>query len=327
MRRRAFISLVGGATLAWPLAVRAQQAAQRQRVHRIGLLVTGGRTKFIDAITNTLGELGYVEGKNASIERRFAEGSLDRLPELAAGLVGLGVDVIVTQGTPATLAAKKATTSIPIAFGPLSDPVGVGIVASLARPGGNATGTSLMASDLSAKRLELLREIMPGISRIAILWDSSNPGMALRVRETKIAADQSHVVLHAVGPRNPEELEAAFVELAAQWPQALLVTTEPFTRRHLTRILDFATVQRLPSMFEDVSYVEGGGLMSYGPNVLGIFQRTATYVDRILKGAKPAELPVEQPTKFELVVNLKTAKSIGRVIPESFLLRADRVIE
>jgi putative ABC transport system substrate-binding protein len=225
------------------------------------------------------------------------------------------------------LAAKKTTSSIPIVLAANSDPVGVGLVASLARPGGNVTGTSLMAPDLSAKRLEILRATAPSLSRIAILWDSSNPGMAQRVHETEIAADQSHVLLRNVGPRNLDELQIAFVELSKQLPDALLVTTEPFTRRYLGRILDFASSNRLPAMYEDRTYVEAGGLMSYGPDLRATFRRAALLVDKILKGAKPADLPVEQPTKFDLVINLKAAKAIGLDVPASVLARADEVIE
>jgi putative ABC transport system substrate-binding protein len=228
-------------------------------------------------------------------------------------LVREHVDVIVTIGTPAGFAAKQATSTIPIVLGAISDPVGVGLVASLARPGGNATGNSLMAPELSAKRLEILRTLAPGISRFAILWDSSNPGMAERVRE------------RTVGPRNLEELEAAFVELLDKRPDALLVTTEAFTRQHLARILDFANRNKIPAMFEDSSYVEAGGLMSYGPNYEEVFRTAAVFVDKILKGAKPADLPIEQPTKFQLVINLKTAKALA--IPPTLLTMADRVIE
>ena len=272
-------------------------------------------------------ELGYVEGKNVVIERKSAEGNAELLPDLAADLVRQQVDVIVTAGTPAGFAAKKATSTIPIVLGANSDPVGVGLVASLARPGGNATGNSLMAPDLSAKRLDILHTLAPGISRIAILWDSSNPGMAERVRETKIAADQSHVLLHTVGPRNLNELDTAFAELLNARPDALLVTAEAFTRQHLVRILDFANSNKIPAMFEDSLYVEAGGLMSYGPDYQDVFRKAAVFVDKILKGAKPADLPIEQPTKFELVINLKTAKAIGLSVPPTLLTTADKVIE
>jgi putative tryptophan/tyrosine transport system substrate-binding protein len=201
------------------------------------------------------------------------------------------------------------------------------LVASLARPGANITGNSLMAPELSAKRLDVLRRLDPAISRFAILWDSSNPGMAKRVRETEIAADQSHVLLHTVGPRNADELEAAFADLLNKRPDALLVTTEAFTRKYQNRILDFANGNKIPAMFEDSSFVEAGGLMSYGPDYQEVFRTAAVLVAKILKGAKPADLPIEQPTTFELVLNLKTAKAIGREVPPSLLALANRVIE
>lgn len=313
--------MLGVIAAVWPLAASAQQS------FRIGLLNSGASTFFIGPFVEKLQELGYREGRNIVIERKFAEGNRERLKEFAADLVRQHVDVIVTIGTPAGFAAKHATGTIPIVFGAISDPVGVGLVTSLARPGGNATGNSLMAPELSAKRLELLRTLKPGISRFAILWDSSNPGMAERVRETEIAADRSHVLLHTVGPRTPAELEAAFTELLAQRPDALLVTTEAFTRQHLARILDFANQNRIPAMFEDSSFVEAGGLMSYGPDYQEVFRTAAVLVSKILKGAKPADLPIEQPTTFQLVINLTTAKALGIEIPPNLLAMADRVIE
>jgi putative ABC transport system substrate-binding protein len=322
MRRREFISLLISMAACWPLLARAQQR------FKIGLLETGGDNSFFTApFTRKLDELGYVEGKNLVIDRRPAEGSAERLKEFAADLVRQRVDVIVTIGTPAGFAAKQATATIPIVLGANSDPVGVGLVASLARPGGNITGNSLMAPELSAKRLDMLHRLDPGISRFAILWDSSNPGMAHRVRETEVAADQSHVLLHTVGPRNLEELDAAFTDLLTQRPDALLVTTEAFTRKYQARILDFANGNKIPTMFEDVSFVEAGGLMSYGPDYQEVFRTAAVFVSKIFKGAKPADLPIEQPTAFELVLNLKTAKAIGREIPPNLLALANRVIE
>jgi putative ABC transport system substrate-binding protein len=321
MRRREFLGVLGATAASWPLAAQAQQR------FRIGLLSTGGAGFFIAPFVGKLAELGYVEGKNTILESKFAEGNAGRLKEYAAELVQRHVDVIVTIGTPAGFAAKQATSTIPIVFGAISDPVGVGLVTSLARPGGNATGNSLMAPDLSAKRLEVLRTLAPGMSRFAILWDSSNPGMAERVRETKIAADQSHVLLHIIGPRNLDELEAAFSEVLGQRPDALLVTTEAFTRQHLARILDFANRNKIPAMFEDSSYVEAGGLMSYGPDYEEVFRTAAVFVSKILKGAKPADLPIEQPKKFELVINLRTAKALGIEVPPTMLATANRVIE
>jgi putative ABC transport system substrate-binding protein len=321
MKRREFITLLGGSAALWPLVARAQ------RLFKIGLLDTGLGADFVVPFMGKLVELGYVEGKNAVIERKSAGGNIALLADLAADLVRQQVDVIVTAGTPAGFAAKKATSTIPIVLGANSDPVGVGLVASLARPGGNATGNSLMAPDLSAKRLEILHALAPEISRIAILWDSSNPGMAERVRETKIAADQSHVLLHTVGPRNLNELDTAFADLLNARPDALLVTAEAFTRQHLVHILDFANSNKIPAMFEDSSYVVAGGLMSYGPDYQDVFRKAAVFVDKILKGTKPADLPIEQPTKFELVINLKTAKAIGLSVPPTLLTTADKVIE
>ena len=321
MKRREFITLLGGSVALWPLTAHAQ------KVFKIGLLDTGLGANFAVPLVGKLVELGYVEGKNVVIERRSAEGNAELLAGLAADLVRQQVDVIVTAGTPAGFAAKKATSTLPIVLGANSDPVGVGLVASLARPGGNTTGNSLMAPDLSAKRLEILHTLAPEISRIAILWDSSNPGMAERVRETKIAADQSHVLLHTVGPRNLNELDTAFADLLNSRPGALLVTAEAFTRQHLVRILDFANNNKIPAMFEDSSYVAAGGLMSYGPDYQDVFRKAAVFVDKILKGAKPADLPIEQPTKFELAINLKTAKAIGLSIPPTLLTTADKVIE
>ena len=323
--RRSFLTLLGiaaASSLLRPLAVRAQ------RLFKIGILYTGGvDPTFTTAFMRKLGELGYAEGKNVVIARKSADGDTARLKDFAAELVAQQVDVIVTMGTPAGFAAKQATGTIPIVLGANSDPVGVGLVASLARPGGNVTGVSLMAPELSAKRLDILRTLSPKISRFAILWDSSNPGMAERVHETQIAADQSHVLLHVVGPRNLDELEAALAELLAQRPDALLVTTEAFTRRHLARILEFANGNKIPAMFEDSSWVDAGGLMSYGPNYPEVFQVGAVLVDKILKGAKPVDLPIVQPTTFELILNLKTAKAMGLEIPPNLLALANRVIE
>jgi putative ABC transport system substrate-binding protein len=320
MRRREFVGLLGAAA-AWPFAAGAQQR------WKIGLLDAGLGDAFTEPFMRKLRELGYVEGQNVVIERRSAGGDADRLKEFAADLVRQRVDVIVTAGTPAGFAAKQATATIPIVLGANSDPVGVGLVASLARPGGNLTGNSLMAPDLSAKRLDLLRTLSPKTSRFAILWDSSNPGMSKRVDETKVAADRSHVLLHPVGPRTADELDAAFGELVKARPDALLVTAEPFTRRYLARIVDFSTSNKIPSIFEDSAYVAAGGLMSYGPDYQDVFAKAAIFVDKILKGANPGDLPIEQPTKFELVINLKTATALGLEIPPTLLALADRVID
>jgi putative tryptophan/tyrosine transport system substrate-binding protein len=271
--------------------------------------------------------LGYIEGRTVETEYLYADGHFDRLPDLAAKLVEHKVDLIVTSSTPAIMAAKRTTEKIPVVFAASSDPISTGLVASLARPGGNITGLSLMASDLSAKRLELIHTLVPGLSNIAVLWDSSNPGMALRARETRAAAEQSKIAFFDAGAHNLDELTAMFAELTKQKPLALVVTAEPFTMEHRSRILDFTASNVVPAMYEDGRFVEAGGLISYGPSLRDMFRRSANYVDKILKGANPADVPVEQPTKFELVINLKTAKALGLVVPDSILLRADKIIE
>jgi putative ABC transport system substrate-binding protein len=309
---------------------RAAHAQQTRGVPRIGWLVPGTAAvygAFLEEFRLGMRDLGYVEGRTYVIEYRFADGNMDRLPVLAAELAKLRVDVIVTSGAPGTFAAKQVTRTIPVVFAAIADPVGSGVVASLARPGENVTGLSVMASDLSGKRLELLHALVPRMSRLAILWDSSNAGMALRVRETQLAAEELGIVLRSVGTRSLDELEAALAELTKQRPDGLLVTAEPFTRRHMAQILDFSARNRIPTTYEDDSFVDAGGLMSYGPSVLARYRRAAMYVDKILKGADPGSIPVEQPTTFDLVVNLKTARALGLTIPQSLLRRVDRVIE
>jgi len=328
MRRREFITLIGGGAATLPLTVRAQQ--HTQKIPRIGWLAPGTRENYeplLEEYRRGMLELGYVEGRTIETEYLYADAQLDRLPALAQRLVEHKVDVIVTVSTPPTLAAERATSTIPIVFAASADPIETGVVASLARPGGNATGLSLMSSELSAKRLELIHTLVPRVSRIAVLWDSSNPGMALRVRETKVAAERSKVGFLDAGAHDLNELESIFAELSKRPPDAMVVTTEPFTRQHRARILDFMTRNAIPCMYEDGRFVEEGGLMSYGPNVPDLFRRAAVYVDKIIKGAKPADLPVEQPTKFELVINLKTAKALGLTVPDSVIVSADKVIE
>ena len=281
---------------------------------------------FREAYRQAMRDLGYIEGQTVVTEHRFGEGRTERLTDLALELVNLPVDVIVTSGTPATLAARRATQTIPIVFAASADPVGGGVVASLARPGGNVTGLSLMSSDLSRKRLEIMQEALSQFSRASILWDISNPGMALRVEETQTAADRLRVTLLRVGVLGLGELESALAGLPALRPDVVLVTTEPFTIRHRERIVDVLLQHRLPAMFEDRSFVEAGGLMSYGPDIAENFRQAAGYVDKILKGAKPQDLPVSQPSKFELTINLKTAEAIGIKLPPSILQRADKVI-
>ena len=327
LRRRDFIALLGGG-VAWPSAVCAQQRESRN-VPRIGWLVPGAQDAQSDLEEYRRGmrELGYVEGRTIQTEYVYADGRVDRMSELAAVLVADNVDIIVTASTPGCLAAKQATSVIPIVFAFSGDPLSTGIVASLARPGGNITGLSLMASDLSGKRLELLQSAVPSLKRIAVLWDHSNPGMALRVRETRQAAEQLKVAFFDAGARDLDGLQASFAALSELRPEALVVTVEPFTMIHRDRILDFVMTNGIPAIYEDGEVVRAGGLMAYGPSVQKLFHRAAGYVDKIIKGAKPADLPVEQPTTFELIINLKTAKALGLSIPQRFLFRADEVIE
>jgi putative ABC transport system substrate-binding protein len=324
MRRRTFITLLGGAAV-WPLAARAQQP---RKVWRLGVLQPGAPPEpLVEVIRQRLREFGYIEGRDVVLEYRWAEGNLDRLTDLAMELIGLKVDVITTLSTPAALAARNATTTIPIVFAAVGDPVGAGVVPSLARPGGNATGISLLATELSAKRLEVLREIVPDISRVAMLWNDTNPGMVLRAREAQDAATKLGVIVESVGVHDLIDFDAAFVAIERSRADALLTLVDPFTRQHRKRIVDFAAHRHLPAIYEAREFVESGGLVSYGPSLVAIQRRAVEYIDKIFKGSKPADLPVEQPTKFELLVNLKTAKALGREVPPMLLGRADEVIE
>jgi len=274
-----------------------------------------------------LRELGYLEGQNIAFESRFAEGKTDRLPGLAAELVALKVDVIVTSGTPASLAAKQATRTIPIVMAQLADPVGAGLVASLGRPGGNVTGLTTQDADLSGKRLEMLLEVVPKVSRFAVLIDETSPGSMLIARGTQVAAQSLGVQLQSLGVRGPGELDRAFSAMKEARAGALIVESSSLLFTSRTRLADLALKNRLPTMFAQREYAEAGGLMAYSADFSDLFRRTATFVDKILKGAKPADLPVEQPTKFDFVINLKTAKALGLTIPQSLLARADEVIQ
>jgi putative tryptophan/tyrosine transport system substrate-binding protein len=327
MRRREFITLLGGAAASWPLAVEAQQAGSR----RIGLFETGApspaRVQHWDTLRQRLRELGYLEGQNIAFESRFAEGKSDRLSGIAAELIGLKVDLIVTSGTPAALAAKHATRTIPIVMAQLADPVGAGLVASLGRPGGNVTGMTTQDTDLIGKRLELLLEVAPKVSRFALLVDETNPGTVLIASGTQVAARSVGVQLQYLGVRDPSELEHAFFVMKQDQAGALIVESSSMLFMWRTRLADLALKNRLPTIFAQREYAEAGGLLTYAADFSDLFGRAATFVDKILKGAKPADLPVEQPTKFELVINLKTAKALGLEIPPTLLARADEVIE
>jgi putative ABC transport system substrate-binding protein len=305
------------------------EAEQAKKVPRVGWLAPGFDAPFnpnIQGLLQGLKELGYVEGKNIVIEYRWADGKRERLSEQAAELVNLKVDAIVARNTPATLAARAATTTIPIIMVGPGDPVRLGLVASLARPGGNITGLSLLATELTGKRLELLKEAFPKIARVAVLWNSGDSAMTLRIKEAETSAQALGLTVQRVGVQDPNDFERAFSMMSSQRADALLVTLDTFTALHQKRILEFAAKYRLPAMYERIDFVEAGGLMTYGPSLSEVFRRAAVFVDKILKGAKPADLPVEQPTKFELVINLRTAKQIGLTIPPNFLARADRVI-
>jgi putative tryptophan/tyrosine transport system substrate-binding protein len=308
----------------------AAVAQQSGKLPRIGLLFTGESSPpspNVEAFRQGLRDLGYVEGKNIVLEYRYAEGKIERLPHLAEELVRLPVDVIVTATSPAIHAAKRATDTIPIVFAVSGNPMATGYVASLARPGGNVTGLSVMDYELSGKRLELLTEALRRASRVAVLWNPGNGAMVLKMKEVQSAAQVLRVDIKSLEVRDPQDFDRALAALPREHPHALLTLADPLTLFHRDRIIEMAAKSRVPAMYEDREFVEAGGLMSYGPSVEANYRRAATYVDKILKGAKPAELPVEQPMKFELVINLKAAKQIGVTIPQSVLYRADKVIK
>jgi putative tryptophan/tyrosine transport system substrate-binding protein len=332
MRRREFITLLGGATAAWPLGARAQQAA---RIARIGYLITGAlespETKINrDAFRQGLNELGYIEGRNIVIEYRSADGKIERLPGLATELVGLRVDLIVAQATPAGRAAQQATTTIPIVVTAMGDPVRDGLVASLARPGGNITGTTFLGPELVPKRLSFLRELLPTISRVAVLWHPgafSEPTIREMLNEVAQAARRLGVQLQLVEVRSADEFDHAFTTMVGARAEALFQFPSTLLFNERRRIVDLAARHRLPAMFNAREFVQLGGLIAYGANLAELNRRAAAYVDKILKGAKPSDLPVEQPTKFELFINLKTAKALGLAVPDRLLVGADEVIE
>jgi putative tryptophan/tyrosine transport system substrate-binding protein len=324
--RREFITLLGGAAVVWPLAARAQQPA---KLPTIGFLVAGtpsSHGQWVAAFVQRLRELGWIEGRTIAIEYRWAEGRSDRAAEIAAEFVRRNVDVIVTSGTAVIVAAMQATSVIPIVFAAAGDPVGTGLVASLARPGGNVTGLSMQQTDLAAKRLELLREVVPGLRRLAILANVAGPAVVLDMREVEAAAGTLGLEVIASEIRRGEDIVPAFEALNGR-ADALYVCIDPLVVAHRIRINTLALAARLPTMHGSREFVEAGGVMSYGPNQADLYRRAADYVDKILRGAKPADLPVEQPTKFDFVVNLTTAKALGLEVPPTLLARADEVIE
>ncbi len=314
------------AMLAMPLAAQAQAG----KVWRIGFLAGGARTPDGApplALRQALQELGYVEQQNIVYLGRWADAKQDRLPGLAVELVGLKVDVIVTVGGPATEAAKQATSSIPIVMANVGEAVGLGLIESLARPGGNVTGITDQAVELSAKRLEFLKEAVPRAARIAVLWNADDRGMTLRYREVEKAAHLLHVTVQPLGVREPNDFEAAFSAMTLNRPDALFLVTDALTVLNRKRVIDFARMHRIPAMYEFAFLVRDGGLMSYGASPDDNYRRAAIYVDRTFKGTAPSALPVERPTRYYLTISLKTAKALGLTIPPSLLIRADEIIE
>jgi putative ABC transport system substrate-binding protein len=323
MKRRDFITLLGAAAAAWPLPARAQQPV-------IGFLNAGSSNayaQFIRAFHVGLGEAGFVEGRNVTVEYRWAEGKYDRLPGFAADLLRAGVAVIASAPNPATNAAKAATSTIPIVFMSGPDPVRAGLVPSLSRPGGNVTGVTSITSEIAPKRLELMRELVPGTGMFAFLTNYSNERAKPDISEMQAAADKLGQKLRAAGATTIAEIEAAFERLATDGIDAVIVSADPFFNSIRTQLAAIAALHGIPAMFAERAYVSDGGLLSYGASLADAYRQVGVYTGRILKGEKPADLPVQRPVKFELVVNLKTAKARGLTIPETFLLRADEVIE
>jgi putative ABC transport system substrate-binding protein len=324
--RAGFVVAVALSIFAIPLPAQAQPPGT---VPRIGFLAPGSpapTSPFLEAFRQGLRDLGWTEGQNIAIEYRWAEGKLERLPDLAGELVRLNVDLLLAVATPGARAAKQAIVTVPIVMVGVGDPVGLGYVASLARPGGNMTGLSSMSVDLGPKRLELLKEAIPKVTRVGVMWNPDDPARALEVRETQAAAERLRLRLRSIEVRSLDDIERAFGAMTKDPPDGLIVQQDPLTIRHRARIAELSLKSRLPVIGVFKELTEAGGLMSYGTNLPDLYRRAATYVDKILKGAKPADLPVEQPTRFELVVNLKTARVLGLRIPQSVLVRADQVI-
>ena len=326
-RRWALVVILALAFLGLPAGAAAQRPT---RVASIGFLETGPLSNNLHLrklFQERLREFGYIEGQNIAFETRAADGKTERLPGLAADLINRNVDVIVTAGTPAAIAAKRATSTIPVVMAIVSDPVGLGLIASLARPGGNVTGVADLDIELSGKQLELLKEAIPGLSRVALVLNADNPKHQEALREAEVAARALGMQLQPVGVRDPGEFTSAFSRITRERLGAVILVADSLFSGHRARLVDFAAKSHLPAIFWRKEFVQAGGLMSYGTSYPDLYGRAATYVDKILRGAKPADLPVEQPTKFELVVNMTTAKALGLTIPSSLLLRADQVIQ
>jgi len=326
MTRREFITLLGGAAAVWPLAARAQQPERMRTIGFLGSGTPSSQAQRTAAFVQRLHELGWIKSRNVAIEYRWAEGRNERAAEIAAEFVRLKVDAIVTSGTGIAIAVKQATSVIPIVFAAAGDPVGTGLVASLARPGGNVTGLSLQQTDVAGKRLELLREVVPTLRRLAIMANVSGPAAVLEMVEMQATARTLGIAVATLEIRRAEDIAPA-IEALRDRADALYVVGDPLVFTNRIRINTLAVAARMPTMYIDKEFVEGGGLMSYGPNFPDLFRRAGDYTDKILRGAKPADLPVEQPTKFDLVVNLTTAKALGIEVPPTLLARADEVIE
>jgi putative ABC transport system substrate-binding protein len=324
LKRREFITLLGGAAAILPVAARAQQ---RKTIPRVGYLTQRASVSPVEeAFQQGLRDLGYIDGQNLITEYRFAGGSVEKLPELAAELIALKVDVVFASGSEATQATRRQTTTIPIVT-ISTNPLGLGFVASLARPGGNVTGLSLLGPEVAGKRLDLLKQMVPGLARAAVFWNPNDPGAAFSLKETQAAAAKLGIQLQILETRTLDEIGSAFAAVAKEGAQAIVVLPAPLLDTNAARIAALAQSARLPTVFFSSGSVRDGALISYGTDFPAIWRRAAYFVDRILKGVKPADLPVEQPTKFELVINLKTAKALGLIVPDKLLARADEVIE
>jgi putative ABC transport system substrate-binding protein len=326
MRRREFIVLVGGATAAWPLTARAQQPGKLRTIGFLGSGSPASQGQWVSAFSQRLRELGWIEGRNIAIEYRWAEGSSDRAAELAAELVRLKVNVIVTWANPMVLAAKRTTSAIPIVFAAAADPLGTGLVATLAQPGGNVTGLSVVSTDLGGKKLEFLCELSPGLRRLAIMANVNNSASVLEMREVQSAARTIGLEITTLEIRQAEDIAPAFEKIRDR-ADALYVCIDTVLFANRILINNLALAARLPTMLSTREAVKAGGLMTYGPNFPDLFRRAADYVDKIFHGMNPADIPVEQPTKFELVINLKTAKALGLSVPQTLLVTADELIE
>jgi ABC-type uncharacterized transport system substrate-binding protein len=327
VRRREFITLLGGAAATWPLAARAQQPGKLPTIGFLGAGTLSAQSQRTTAFVQRLRQLGWIEGRTVAIEYRWAEGRYERFAEIAAEFIRLKVDVIVTWATAPVLTAKQATSVIPIVFAVAGDPVGSGLVASLARPGGNVTGSSLQQTDLASKRLELLREIVPGVRRLAIMGNVGSSLIAVEMREVQSMAHSLGLEVGRLEIGRPDDIPLAIKAALNDHMDALYVCADPLVGTNRPRIVTLAQAARLPTMFGEREYVDAGGLISYGPNLPDLFRRAAELVDKILRGTKPADIPVEQPTKFDLLINLITAKALGLSVPPTLLARADEVIE